>query len=135
MNNRIVWLTAVSFALAAAAHAAEQGAAGASQTETPEVPATEHQGEALEAVEDEFAALDSDGDGYISKEEAQGSPELAGYWEENELGDEEKMDRSDFARFEAKAIGGEAAGEAAPETELPASEHQEEAVEGAPEQQ
>lgn len=133
MNNRIVWLTAISFVFATAANAAEHEDAAESQAESPEVPATEHQGEALESVEDDFAALDTDGDGYISKEEALASPKLAGYWEENELGEEEKMDRSDFARFEAQAVSGEASGEAAPKTEVPASEHQEEALEEVPE--
>ena len=131
MNYRTLWTTVACLALTGAAYAAEHEGGAKAQEPAPalgqEVPATEHQAEALEEVEARFAELDKDGDGYLSKEEAEASPELAGYWEQNDLEADAKMDRADFAQFEATTETGESDPAA-----IPSSEHQREAVEEVP---
>lgn len=131
MTSKTLWISAMCLVFGATAYAAEHESGTQEQEAVPsmgqEVPATEHQAEALEQIEERFSELDQDGDGYLSQEEAAESPELAGYWDERGLGEDEKMDRADFAQFELEAETGVQEPGA-----VPSSEHQREAVEEVP---
>lgn len=55
-----------------------------------------------------YYQLDKDNDGYISNDEAQNMPELAGQWFVVDSNQDGKIDRSEFGSFEI-AINAEAA--------------------------
>jgi ATP-dependent helicase YprA (DUF1998 family) len=90
--------------------ASPAGGPSGSQQAVPSIGQTstvsKHQGEALKGYEQRFAALDHNGDGYITQEEAQASPRLAQYWKKQGLGDQGRMDRSAFLKYESTAQTG-----------------------------
>ncbi len=63
-----------------------------------------------------FSQLDKNGDGSISYDEAQTDPTLAKYWQDHNLGQQHKMDQSEFSQFETSA-GAPPSGQPAPGTE------------------
>lgn len=67
-----------------------------------EAPVTEHQSEAIRGVEQRFQELDKDGDGLISRDEAESMPALADYWQKQEMGDDDTLDQAEFAQFESE---------------------------------
>ncbi len=94
--------------LAATAFAASAGAAGMSKDTGS--------GSAMGNSGDQFSSLDSNGDGKISKEEAQG--ELKANWSKADANADGSIDQSEFSAFEAEnpgaaapASGGDASGE------------------------
>lgn len=52
---------------------------------------------------DRFTALDTDGDGAISAEEAAGNPALQQGWEKADANQDGKLERAEFSAFEESA--------------------------------
>jgi predicted outer membrane protein len=52
-----------------------------------------------------FEQLDADGDGYISPQEAQQHPELQNRWQRLDRNQDDRLDRAEFAGFEAPGDG------------------------------
>jgi hypothetical protein len=94
-------------------------------------PVSKLQGGALKEYEQRFSKLDQNDDGYITIDEAKMSPRLIDYWKEKGLGDDGKMDRAAFLKYESVAQTGTKvykSGRATPGG-FPATKHQEEVVE------
>ncbi len=94
--------------LAATAFAATAGASGMSKDSSSDA--------AMSKSGDQFSSLDTNGDGKISKEEAQG--ELKSNWSKADANSDGSIDQSEFSAFEAEnpsaaapASGGDASGE------------------------
>ena len=47
-----------------------------------------------------YQDLDTDNDGYLSNDEAQNMPELAGQWDTTDSNRDDRIDKSEFAVFE-----------------------------------
>ncbi len=131
MKGSIVPIFVLSV-LSASAFAAAQGQA--EPQVRPSVggaaPLSEHQGQALKEEKQQFAALDKNGDGSISHEEAQQDPALASYWKQEDLGPNDSLSRAEFAQFQMREEAGantytpgEEDADQAP-GELPATPHQ-----------
>lgn len=116
----------------------------AQQTETPEeaesrqgIPATPHQEEAAREISsDLFKQLDEDQDGSISAEEAQAESSLSSSWSTYDQNGDETLDPEEFSGFERSSTSSAeeesaAAGQSATtEESMPASPHQQHAVQG-----
>lgn len=117
-----------------------QGATALQETQSPEetdrtegIPATAHQEEATREI-DSFTQLDEDGNGQISRQEAQGVATLSDNWSRYDQDADGALDETEFSGF---AQGTEAQHEVARAGErtgtaegLPTTPHQEEVVEG-----
>jgi Ca2+-binding EF-hand superfamily protein len=112
-----------------------------SQTEASEeqaqhdIPATPHQQEVLrETTSDLFERLDADGDGLISREEAEADPSLASRWTEYDQDGDGKLSQEEFAAFEQRSTSSaeSEAPDVAPrepaEGDIPATPHQEQVL-------
>jgi len=53
---------------------------------------------------DRFTALDTDGDGAISAEEASAHPMLQEGWEKADINQDGKLERAEFSAFEETAV-------------------------------
>ncbi|HEX7080434.1 MAG TPA: hypothetical protein VF329_05425 [Gammaproteobacteria bacterium] len=125
------------------------GTAGAQQTQTTEeqsreateeqsregIPATRHQEEAVREISsDLFERLDEDGDGAISRQEAQAEPSLTASWSRYDRNGDDVLDSAEFSEFDTSATssaeGGDAeTGQSGPTEEgLPTTRHQQEVV-------
>lgn len=116
-----------------------QGAIAAQETQPSEetdraegIPASPHQKEATRET-NLFTQLDEDGNGALSRQEAQGVATLSENWSRYDRDADGTLDQSEFSEFAQSAEGEPEvarAGErrSAPE-ELPATPHQQEAVE------
>lgn len=119
-----------------------QGAVAAQQTESPEemeraegIPATPHQEQAAREIEsDLFTQLDEDGNGLISRQEAEGVATLSDNWSQYDHDADGALDAAEFSQF---AQTTDAQHEVAQTGErrsaaegMPATPHQEQAVEG-----
>lgn len=117
-------------------------AAGAQQTETSDeqdregIPATIHQEEALREIDDGnlFTRLDEDGDGAISRQEAQAEPSLLERWSDYDEDGDRALNREELSAFSASAASSAegddlqvARGELTEEG-LPTTEHQQQVV-------
>ena len=113
------------------------GVAGAQQTETRDeqdregIPATVHQEEALRQIDGNlFARLDEDGDGAISRQEAQAEPSLLERWSEYDQDGDGALNRDELSAFSASAVSSteredlEVARGEVTEEGLPTTEHQ-----------
>ncbi len=127
------------------------GAIAAQQTATPEetdaatatpqetepaegMPATTHQQEAAREVESElFEEIDEDGNGLISRQEAQGEPALVDSWSQYDEDGDGSLNSQEFGQFAQTTAGQEAVARAEERRgateEMPATRHQEQAVE------
>lgn len=114
----------------------EQQTGTVEETEGQEgIPSTQHQEEAVREIEsDHFNHLDQDGDGLVTRQEAQGEAELTDNWSEFDQDGDGSLDTSEFAAFEQRDDRDPAAQDARAlprgdtEAGMPATEHQEEAV-------
>lgn len=119
-----------------------QGALAAQQTQPADeaeraegIPATPHQEEATREVDDDlFAQLDADGNGAISREEAQAVATLTDNWSQYDQDGDGALDEEEFGRFEqdttARTGVAQAGEDRDPAEGIPATRHQEEALEG-----
>ena len=121
----------LSFQGAVAAQQTATPEPGATQQETP--PPTPHQEEVTREVTSEnFNELDQDGDGSISKEEAQAESTLSDNWSELDQNGDGMLDSEEFARLEHSTAAGEQVAGAGAHGEMeegmPTTRHQEQVV-------
>lgn len=96
------------------------------------IPATVHQEEAAREIpSDRFEQLDEDGSGSLSRQEAQAEATLSDRWGELDQDGDGNLSPEEFTGFEGgTAAGEEVAQEGEPGEGIPATRHQEQAVEG-----
>lgn len=117
-----------------------QGAIALQETQSLEetdraegIPATAHQEEATREI-DSFTQLDEDGNGQISRQEAQGVATLSDNWSRYDQDADGALDETEFSGFAqgtaAQHEVARAGGRTGAAEGLPTTPHQEEAVEG-----
>jgi Ca2+-binding EF-hand superfamily protein len=126
MRTMTIVLAACIFSLLATA--------GAQQTGTPEdeksqgIPATPHQEQAAREIpSDQFKQLDADHDGSISEHEAQADSSLSGSWSDLDQNGDGSLDMEEFS---ASSTETDPAAAGTTKADMPATPHQEHAVEG-----
>lgn len=65
-----------------------------------DMPVSPHQGQVTEEAGARFGYLDVDKDGHISASESQADPALNSQWKSLDRNSDDRLDRSEFARFE-----------------------------------
>jgi EF hand len=107
-------------------HATAGAQQPAEDEESEGIPATPHQEQAArEIASDRFKQLDVDRDGSISEDEARADPSLSGSWNDLDGNGDGSLDMEEFS---ASAAETSAAG--ATKADMPATRHQEHAVQG-----
>lgn len=82
------------------------GVAAAQQPETSDqaregIPVTQHQEEALRDIDSKaIQKLDTDGDGSVSRQEAEGDPSLSARWDEYDRNSDDMLDATEIAALE-----------------------------------
>lgn len=131
----LFWHGAIAAQQTATPEETDAATATSQETEAAEgIPATVHQEEATREIESElFEEIDKDGNGVISRQEAQGEPALADSWSQYDEDGDDTLNSEEFGRFTQSAAGEEAVARAEERSgaaeDMPATRHQEQAVE------
>jgi hypothetical protein len=68
-----------------------------------DMPVSPHQGQVIEDAGARFGFFDVDKDGHISASESQAEPALESQWKDLDRNADDRLDRSEFARFEPQS--------------------------------